>query len=221
MARGLAYDALLVATGGRARRLSVPGAELPGVLHLRTLETPPPSIACSRPRPMWRSSAAALSGSLASAAVTRGVAVTLLEREREIMARVLPAPLGRAFRQLAQRHGVGHPARRRGDGDPAAWRTAQSDRRRGDDRSRRRPRRHRIGARRRACSGGRMRGRGRHRGRCRGRASIPGIWAAGDCALYPQPRRRPPHLPGELAQRRGARRRRRPLDGRSGCRPSR
>jgi anthranilate 1,2-dioxygenase large subunit len=43
---------------------------------------------------------------LASAAVARGVAVTLLEREREIMARVLPPALGRAFRRLALRHGV-------------------------------------------------------------------------------------------------------------------
>ena len=34
----LSYDRLLVATGGRNRRLGVPGAELPGVLDLRTIE---------------------------------------------------------------------------------------------------------------------------------------------------------------------------------------
>src|SRR5258705_7046295 len=34
----LPYDALLIATGGRARRLSIPGSDRPGVLHLRTVE---------------------------------------------------------------------------------------------------------------------------------------------------------------------------------------
>ncbi len=36
--RAYHYRTLLIATGGRARRLSVPGADLPGVYHLRTLD---------------------------------------------------------------------------------------------------------------------------------------------------------------------------------------
>jgi phenylpropionate dioxygenase-like ring-hydroxylating dioxygenase large terminal subunit/NADPH-dependent 2,4-dienoyl-CoA reductase/sulfur reductase-like enzyme len=103
----LPYDALLVATGGRARRLAIPGAELPGVLHLRTADD-----AVAIERALASAAHVVVIGGgfigleLASTALRRGVAVTLLERERELMARLLPAPLGHAFRRLAEAHGV-------------------------------------------------------------------------------------------------------------------
>ena len=103
----LPYDALLIATGGRARRLGVPGADRAGVLHLRTVED-----ADAIERALASASHVAVVGGgfigleLASAAIKRGVAVTVLEREPEIMSRLLPAPLGRAFRRLAETHGV-------------------------------------------------------------------------------------------------------------------
>jgi anthranilate 1,2-dioxygenase large subunit len=103
----LPYDSLLITTGGRVRRLAVPGAELPGVLHLRT-----PEDAAAIDRALGHAQHVAIVGGgfigleLASAAVARGIAVTVLEREAEIMARLLPAPLGRVFRRLAERHGV-------------------------------------------------------------------------------------------------------------------
>lgn len=105
--RTLPYDVLLIATGGRARRLSRPGSDRPGVLHLRTLED-----AVAIDRALESATHVAIIGGgfigleLASAAIARNVAVTVLEREPEIMMRLLPAPLGRTFRRLAEAHGV-------------------------------------------------------------------------------------------------------------------
>ncbi|MFG1343361.1 FAD-dependent oxidoreductase [Xanthobacter autotrophicus DSM 431] len=103
----LSYGALLLATGGAARRLAVPGGDLPGVHHLRTIEDA-------------RAVAGALAGArrvlvvgggfigleLASAARARGVEVVLLEREAELMARLLPPALGAVFRRVAEKAGV-------------------------------------------------------------------------------------------------------------------
>jgi phenylpropionate dioxygenase-like ring-hydroxylating dioxygenase large terminal subunit/NADPH-dependent 2,4-dienoyl-CoA reductase/sulfur reductase-like enzyme len=103
----LPYESLLLATGGRARRLAVPGNDLPNVLHLRTIED-----AVEIEQAFGRGSHVAIIGGgfigleLASAATARGLAVTLFEREPEIMSRLLPKALGRVFRNLAQQHHV-------------------------------------------------------------------------------------------------------------------
>lgn len=103
----LAYDDLLIATGGRARALTIPGADLPGVLSLRTYED---SLALGEA--LRRAKTVAIVGGgfigmeLASAAVELGCSAVVLEREPELMSRVMPAPLGRAFRSLAEQHGV-------------------------------------------------------------------------------------------------------------------
>jgi anthranilate 1,2-dioxygenase large subunit len=103
----LAYDSLLLATGGTARRLVVPGAEHSKVLHLRTLD----DAAAIASVLQTANHVAVIGGGfigleLASTAAARGVAVTLLEREPELMSRLLPAPLGRTFRKLAETHGI-------------------------------------------------------------------------------------------------------------------
>ena len=103
----LPYDSLLLATGGRARRLAIPGSGLPNVLHLRTIED-----AAAIEQALSRGSHVGIIGGgfigleLASAATARGLAVTLFEREPEIMSRLLPEALGRTFRNLAQQHHV-------------------------------------------------------------------------------------------------------------------
>src|SRR5207245_9633143 len=45
----LGYDKLLVATGGRNRTLSVPGADLPGIFQLRTVDDCDRIRAAARP----------------------------------------------------------------------------------------------------------------------------------------------------------------------------
>ncbi|MCC8977380.1 FAD-dependent oxidoreductase [Bradyrhizobium acaciae] len=103
----LAYDELLIATGGRARALDIPGADLPGVMSLRTYEE---SLALGEALRLAKKVAIVGGGfiglELASAAVELGCSIVVLEREPELMSRVMPAPLGRAFRSLAETHGV-------------------------------------------------------------------------------------------------------------------
>jgi phenylpropionate dioxygenase-like ring-hydroxylating dioxygenase large terminal subunit/NADPH-dependent 2,4-dienoyl-CoA reductase/sulfur reductase-like enzyme len=103
----LPYESLLLATGGWARRLAVPGSDLPNVFHLRTIED-----AVAIEQAFGRGTHVGIIGGgfvgleLASAASARGLAVTLLEREPEIMSRLMPKALGRVFRNLAQQHHV-------------------------------------------------------------------------------------------------------------------
>ena len=103
----LPYDALLFASGGRARRLSVPGAGHPGVFHLRTLDD-----AMAMGAALQGAKRVAIIGGgfigleLASTASAGGATPIIVERESELMARLMPAPLGRAFRSLAERHGA-------------------------------------------------------------------------------------------------------------------
>jgi len=108
--RVLSYDRLLIATGARPRMLDVPGADLGHVHMLRNLEDA-------------RALRAALAGlsagaqvvligggfiglEIASAARAMGLAVTLLEREARLMARVLPEAAGMEAARRAEMAGV-------------------------------------------------------------------------------------------------------------------
>jgi anthranilate 1,2-dioxygenase large subunit len=103
----LSYGSLLLATGGSPRRLAVPGADLPGVCYLRTIDD-----ALAIGRAFGTAKAIAIIGGgfigmeLASAAAARGIAAVVLERETELLARDLPSALGRTFRAIAHKHGV-------------------------------------------------------------------------------------------------------------------
>jgi phenylpropionate dioxygenase-like ring-hydroxylating dioxygenase large terminal subunit/NADPH-dependent 2,4-dienoyl-CoA reductase/sulfur reductase-like enzyme len=181
----LPYDALLIATGGCARRLDIPGSDRPGVLHLRTVED-----AAAIDRALASATHVAIVGGgfigleLASAAISRNVAVTVLEREPEIMMRLLPIPLGRTFRRIAEAHGV--DVRRQADIREITQRGSKLGVVTGQDTIEvdavlvgigLEPAIDLAAAAGCATTGG-------IEVDAEGRTSVPGIWAAGDCALH-------------------------------------
>jgi apoptosis-inducing factor 3 len=181
----LPYDALLIATGGRARRLAIPGSDRPGVFHLRTVED-----AAAIDRALASATHVAIVGGgfigleLASAAISRNVAVTVLEREPEIMMRLLPTPLGRTFRRIVETHGV--DVRRQADIREITQRGSKLGVETGRDTIEVDAVLVGIGlepaidlAAAAGCTTA-----GGIEVDAEGRTSVPGIWAAGDCALH-------------------------------------
>jgi anthranilate 1,2-dioxygenase large subunit len=103
----LRYGALLLATGGVPRRLDIPGGNLPGVHYLRTIEDANAiSASFSTAKRIVIIGGGFIGMELASVAASLGLSAVVLEREAELLARVLPAQLGRTFRKLAESHGV-------------------------------------------------------------------------------------------------------------------
>ena len=101
------YDRLLVATGGRNRTLTTPGAELPGIFQLRTVED------CDRIRAVARSGARAVViglgfvGSEVSASLRQmGLAVTAIEGHPVPLARVLGNEVGTVLAEIHRENGV-------------------------------------------------------------------------------------------------------------------
>lgn len=101
------YAALLLATGGVPRRLDIPGGDLPGVHYLRTIEDATAiGASFSTAKRVVVIGGGFIGMELASVASSLGKSTVVLEREAELLARVLPATLGRTFRTLAENHGV-------------------------------------------------------------------------------------------------------------------
>lgn len=103
----IAYDHLVLATGARARRLAVPGAEDPRVLLLRTLD----DAEALRARLLGRPRLAVVGGGLiglevAASARRLGCAVTVLEALDRLMARSVPPAISDMAAALHRRHGV-------------------------------------------------------------------------------------------------------------------
>jgi 3-phenylpropionate/trans-cinnamate dioxygenase ferredoxin reductase subunit len=103
----LAYRNLILATGARARPLPAPGADLPGVLALRTLA----DAEALRGQLAPGVRVAVIGGGyvgLEAAASARalGAEVTVIERERRLLARVACATLSAFFQSLHERHGA-------------------------------------------------------------------------------------------------------------------
>jgi 3-phenylpropionate/trans-cinnamate dioxygenase ferredoxin reductase subunit len=103
----LGYDALVLATGARVRRLALPGADLDGLCYLRTIDDID-DIA----RRLAASQRVVVIGAgfigleFAAVAAKRGRQVTVLEAAERVMARILPPVLSDFFAQLHRAHGV-------------------------------------------------------------------------------------------------------------------
>jgi len=115
----LRYDRLLLATGSWVRTLDVPGAHLPGVRYLRTLDDSDDLLALLRAAGGSAGTAASGSGGrlvvvgagwigleVAAAGVSHGLSVTVVEPERCPLRRVVGDELGDVFTGLHTDHGV-------------------------------------------------------------------------------------------------------------------
>ncbi len=103
----LVYDKLLLTTGSRVRRLSIPGATLPGVHYLRHMDD---SLAI-RDRLAAGARLVVIGGGYigleaAAAARARGCAVTVLEAASRVVNRVVAPEIGRFYEDLHRANGV-------------------------------------------------------------------------------------------------------------------
>ena len=104
----LAYSKLLLATGSSARRLSIPGADLPGVHYLRTLEDSETlrSLLAGGSMRLVVIGSGWIGMEVAATARTLGNEVTILERGPIPLAAALGDELGQMFADLHEQNGV-------------------------------------------------------------------------------------------------------------------
>ncbi|RQS74965.1 pyridine nucleotide-disulfide oxidoreductase [Burkholderia sp. Bp8963] len=105
--RAIGYEALLLATGGRARRVAIPGAELDGVLALRTLD----DAAALAARLVPDARIVLIGGGfigleVAASARLRGCRVTVLDAAPRLLGRAVPASIAARVHALHAHHGV-------------------------------------------------------------------------------------------------------------------
>ena len=103
----IGYDRLLLATGARPRRLTVPGADLPGVYYLRTV-----ADADALRQSITASSRVVVIGAgwigaeVAASARQLGAEVAMVELASVPLERVLGPEVGAIYRDLHAQHGV-------------------------------------------------------------------------------------------------------------------
>jgi 3-phenylpropionate/trans-cinnamate dioxygenase ferredoxin reductase subunit len=102
-----AYDVLVLATGARPRGLSVPGADIGGVVRLRTLE----DARALRKHLVAERRVVIIGGGyigleVAAAARVNGVEVTIVEREQRVLARVASHDLSAALTSYHRERGI-------------------------------------------------------------------------------------------------------------------
>jgi len=103
----LPYDALLLATGSRPRRLQVPGGELEGVHYLRTIaDADRIRAACSPGARVLVIGGGYIGLEVAATARELGLEVTVLEMADRVMNRVTCAAVSAFYQAEHARHGV-------------------------------------------------------------------------------------------------------------------
>lgn len=103
----LHYDKLVIATGGRARELKVPGANLANIFSLRTIadvEALQPQIQAGRRLVVVGGGYIGLE--VAAVSVKRGLAVTVLEGMPRVLARVTAPDLSKFYERVHRAAGV-------------------------------------------------------------------------------------------------------------------
>jgi 3-phenylpropionate/trans-cinnamate dioxygenase ferredoxin reductase subunit len=103
----LGYSALALCTGTRARRLDVPGVDLPGALYLRTLADADRIKASVTPRATAVIIGGGYIGLEVAASLRKlGCTVAVIEALKRVMNRVVAAPVSAFFAAEHARHGV-------------------------------------------------------------------------------------------------------------------
>ncbi|SFF66327.1 3-phenylpropionate/trans-cinnamate dioxygenase ferredoxin reductase subunit [Fontimonas thermophila] len=103
----LSYDKLALTTGGRNRRLSVPGADKPNVHHIRTIadvERLKPAFAAARRLVIIGGGYIGLE--TAAAGIKKGLCVTVLEALPRILARVTAPEISAFYQRVHRARGV-------------------------------------------------------------------------------------------------------------------
>ncbi len=109
--RMIPYERLLFATGGRVRKLAVPGADLPGIHYLRTIDD-----SLSLAAELGSGGRLLVVGGgwigleVAAAARKRGMAVVLIEAATQLCGRALAGDIAGHLDRLAPRPCGGHSA---------------------------------------------------------------------------------------------------------------
>jgi len=103
----LRFDRLLIATGARPRRIALPGAELDGVLTLRTIaDSEAIRARIESGGRLVTIGAGWIGAEVAASARQRGCHVTILDMAQLPLERVLGAELGAVYRDIHADHGV-------------------------------------------------------------------------------------------------------------------
>jgi 3-phenylpropionate/trans-cinnamate dioxygenase ferredoxin reductase subunit len=103
----LPYDHLILATGARPRMLPIPGHDLAGVLALRSVaDADALQAALTQGSRLVVIGGGYIGLEVAASARTLGVAVTVVERESRVLARVASEPLSRFFTGAHGANGV-------------------------------------------------------------------------------------------------------------------